>query len=164
MKKHTILTLFAVLALLVGTAVTSSAYDSSALTQHEARTLSYLALEKRQAAESILQAADARIVPLREKLLAKRLELNALSRNPGVTPQAISALAAEVSSMDTQLRKELTDRAQKLTDATGFVWGQGRGMGSGYGRGHRYGMGQGYGSGAGTGLGRGYGMNDCIYR
>ena len=170
MKKSTLLTLFAAFMLIAGTAAVASAYDASNLRGSEARMLNTLTPEKRQAAEKVFAETDARISPLWESLRAKRLELDALSRNPGVTPQDISKLAAEVSALDGQLRKELAARGQKLSEVTGQPVGQGRGYSMGYGRGAGcgndmgYGRGRGAGSGRGHGQGQGQGCGGCVYR
>lgn len=169
-KSYTIGILMAFVSILfLGTA--ALAYDCPLLNS--------LSPEKQKEAEKIYTESDARLMPIREKLIAKRLELDALYRSANANPQEVSKLSTEISNLHTQARAEMNDRAQRLHKATGLNVGSGmgraygnsggagrgngRGMGGGYGGGvdcpwgYEGGMGRGMGGGNGRGMGSGMG-------
>ena len=55
--------------------------------------------EKRAAVDKLIREHAAATNPLREQLQARRLELDALSRNPNAQPESISRLAGEVAKL-----------------------------------------------------------------
>ena len=93
---------------------------SAAFARNGGAMFSNLPPEKQQAVAQIMKDADTRLLPLMEKMQAKRLELNALSRNPNVKPETLSSLAAEIAALGTSIRKERTDRNDKIAAETGM--------------------------------------------
>ena len=92
-----------------------------------------LSPEKRAVADKLIQEHLAAMKPLREQLQAKRLELDALSRNPNVQPEQISRLAGEVASLSAQMRDAGDSFRTKMAEETGLgpVPFSGRGLGAG---------------------------------
>ena len=103
--------------------------------------------EKRAAVDKLIREHAAATNPLREQLQAKRLELDALSRNPNAQPESISRLAGEVAKLSSQLRSSRAEFRDKMAAETGFetmpgaMGGRGGMMGRGHMDGH---MGGGY--------------------
>ena len=108
---------------------------------------STLSPEKQSAYEAMLKDHYNRVSPLQDKLDAKELELNALSRNSNAKPETISSLAKEVTDLRAQLRTErvaLGDRMEKelgvqpdnmMRGGMGYHHGGGRGHGGHGGQG-----------------------------
>ena len=103
--------------------------------------------EKRAAGDKLIREHAAATNPLREQLQARRLELDALSRNPNAQPESISRLAGEVAKLSSQLRSSRAEFRDKMAAETGFetmpgaMGGRGGMMGRGHMDGH---MGGGY--------------------
>lgn len=91
---------------------------------------------------------DAAVEPLAQQLEAKRLELNALSRNPNAKSEDISKLAQDVAQLQTQVRAANRDFQDKVQKELGVQMGPRGGMMGGYGPMHN-GMMGGYGHGMG---------------
>ncbi len=124
-----------------GTAYSNSGYQN-------------LTPEKRAAVDRLIQEHTAATAPLREQLQAKRLELDALSRNPNVKPDKLSKLSGEVAELSARLRSSGDEFRAKIAAETG-VKSAPRGM-MGYGRGHMDGghmMGSGHMNGNQRGMG-----------
>lgn len=99
-----------------------------------------LSPEEQQAAEKLIREHAAAVEPLRTQLDAKRLELDALSRNPNAKPEAISKLAEEVAGLSAQLRKAGADFRARLSSEAGIRPAP-RNMGPGaYRHGYHHGM------------------------
>ena len=110
-----------------------------------------LSPEKQTAYEAMMKDFFNRVSPMRDTMSAKRLELNALSRNPNVKPETLSKLANEVTELRSQLRAERMAFGDKMKQELGVRPGYGM-MGNGM-RGHDGGRLGGHG---------GYGSNcDC---
>jgi predicted nucleic acid-binding Zn-ribbon protein len=56
--------------------------------------------------DEIMRDFQERMLPVTETLMAKRLELKALSGNASADPQRISSLAGEIAALHTQIRQE----------------------------------------------------------
>ena len=142
------------IALVTATFLTTAA--SGAFARPDGGKFHDLTPEKQQAVTKIMKDSDTRLIPLQEKMHAKRLELNALSGNPNVKPEALSALAGEIAALGTQIRKEVTDRKDKIAAETGMTMGMGGmmgGMGSMDGHGKDHDMHGGKKGGMGMGMG-----------
>ena len=116
--------------------------------------------EKQAAVDKLIQEHVAEVTPLRTQLLAKRLELDALSGNPNVQPEQVSKLAAEVADLSSKLRASGLAFRDKLSAETGIdalPYGGGYGWDGRGGRACGFG-GQGRGCDFG-GYGCGYGWN-----
>lgn len=96
--------------------------------------------EKRAAVDKLIQEHAAAMNPLREQLQAKRLELDALSRNPNAQPESISKLAGEVAKLSSRLRDTGAEFRGKMAQEMGVEAMPGAMGGYGYGgmmgRGH----------------------------
>lgn len=109
--------------------------------------------------DAIFKEFYDRMTPVGEKMMAKRLELNALQGNTNADPKQIGKLAEEIAALHTQMIKEreaLDERFRKELGIDAPMRGMGRG-GMGHGRGMGYGGGMGHGGGMGRGDGMGYG-------
>lgn len=92
--------------------------------------------EQRDAMTKLLQERSSALDPMVQQLEAKRLELDALSRNPNAKPETISKLAQEIAELQTQIRKTNDDFRSKVSKETGMPMGARGGMmmdGRGYG-------------------------------
>ncbi len=100
-----------------------------------------------------LKAFQRETLPLRDEVIAKRLELR--NEYAKETPDGNRVLALEKEIFDLQTKIQATARKQGLP-----LWGPGSGMGGGWGRGYgpmgRGGYGPGYGGGPGRGYSGGY--------
>lgn len=92
--------------------------------------------EKRAAVDKLIQEYAAATDPLREQLQAKRLELDALSRNPNAQPESISKLAGEVAKLSSRLRDSGAEFRDKMAAETGLAAMPGAMGGRGYMGGH----------------------------
>lgn len=134
-----------------------------------------LSPEKRAKYNDIMKSTEEAMLPLREKLMAKRLELQSMASMPNMNQEAIAKVASEIASLHTQMIKIHDQMADKLSSELGISIGRGtcsdgytrcpmhqgqRGQ-RGYGHGMRgYGMQPGYGMGYGP-MG-GYGMGGMM--
>jgi zinc resistance-associated protein len=103
--------------------------------------------------DAIMKDFIDRITPIGEKLMAKRMEFEALKENTKAEPKQISKLSEEIASLYTQMTKErlaLNERMKKELEIDLPPVRMG-----GYGGGHRGGY-CGYGGGYGGGR-RGWG-------
>lgn len=74
--------------------------------------------EKQQAVSALFEAHRAKVEPIREQLWLKRTTLDALSSNPKVEPQELTALIGEIAKLRQQLfaeRKAFAERMEKET-------------------------------------------------
>ena len=113
--------------------------------------------------DAIFKEFYDRMIPVGEKMMAKRLELNALQGNTNADPKQIGKLAEEIAALHTQMIKEreaLDERFSKELGIEAPMRGMGRGMGHGGGMGRGNGMGSGGGMGRG-GMGYGGGNDSC---
>lgn len=151
MKTRALIAALAFSALVLGSGVSAFAYNG----YHHGYGPQGMAVpsDKQDAYDAMMKDYYNRVSPLRDKLDAKRLELDALSRNPNAKPETISALANEVSQLRAQLRNERVSFGDKMEKELGVQSGYGmrgdRGMMDGYHHGGgRYGHGHGgYGNG-----------------
>ena len=135
MKTRALVAAFALSAIVLGSGVSAFAYNGSCGNANGSGMVS-LSPENQCAYEAMLKEYRNRIAPLQDKLSAKRLELNALSRNNNTKPETLSKLAGEVAELQAQIRSEdraLGDRMEKELGIRGY--GMMGGMHGG--RGHR---------------------------
>lgn len=95
-----------------------------------------LTQEKRDALDKLMQDRRAAVEPMVQQLEAKRLELNALSRNPNTKPEDISKLAQDVAQLQNQIRTTDRDFQDKVQKELGVQMGPRGGMMGGYGSMH----------------------------
>ncbi len=62
--------------------------------------------EKQKAYQEIVKTFSPRFSALHDQFVVKRMELNALSRNPNTSPELISRTASELSTIMAAMRKE----------------------------------------------------------
>ena len=86
--------------------------------------------DKQDVVNKLVQEHLAQVEPLRQALSAKRLELDALSRNPNVEPETISKLAQEVAELQSQIRASGVEFRQKVQQEAGVTFGMGAGCGN----------------------------------
>ena len=75
-----------------------------------------LAPERQQLFNTIVRETDAAMLPLREGMLAKALELRALSANPQASRQDIADVCRQMAALHTQmilLHEKMADRLEK---------------------------------------------------
>lgn len=88
--------------------------------------------EKQATVEKLIQQHVDKLEPLRQKMDAKLMELEALSNNANAKPEAITKLAEEVADLRAQMRKAGQDLRNTMENETG-IQGNMRGNGSGRG-------------------------------
>ena len=186
MKISTLIAAFALSAIVFGSGSAFAANNPTAGRGAAAAGTEALSPEKQSAYEAMMKEHFDRVAPIQDKLNAKSLELNALSRNVNARPETISRLAGEVADLQARLRAErraLGDRMEKELGIRGYGMhgGMGAGMMNGHGNmmgsmmdgmghggmmgagmmgGHRGMGGMGHGTMAGAGMGNG---NGCGY-
>lgn len=84
--------------------------------------------EQRDAMTKLMQERASALDPIVQQLDAKRLELDALSRNPNAKPETISKLAQEIADLQGQIRKTNNDFRAKVQKDTGLQMGPRGGM------------------------------------
>jgi len=85
--------------------------------------------EKQKAVDVLIKEYNDTVEPLRQKREARRLELNALSRNPNATQKQIRDVAEEISELSAQIRKADKEIHEKLAKETGWPRGHRSGKG-----------------------------------
>lgn len=157
MKTRALIAAFALSAIVLGTG-SAFAYNGYGHGMHNGGYMhnssgygmmdsSALSPEKQSAYEAMMKEHYNRVSPLRDKLNAKDIELDALSRNPNAKPEAISKLAGEVAELRAQLRNERIALGDRMEKELGV---QPRGMMRG-GMGYHHGGGRGHGGHGGYG-------------
>lgn len=154
MKTPAFVAALAFSALVLGSGVSAFAYHGYGHPYGGPNGMASLPSEKQDAYEAMMKDYYNRLSPLQDKLESKRIELDALSRNPNAKPETISALAQEVAQLRSQLRSERLSLNDKMEKEIGIRAGRGMRGGSG---GYHHGGGYGYGHG-----GYGHGGN-CAY-
>ncbi len=158
MKTRALIAAFALSAIVLGSGVSAFAY-SGYCNNSDRGAISSLSPEKQSAYQAMMKEHFDRISPLRDKLDAKRIELNALSSNPNAKPETLSKLAGEVAELQAQLRTERRALGDRMEKDLGIRHGYGMGHGMGGmmdGRGYHGGRHGGHGGHGGNG---GYGPN-----
>ena len=89
------------------------AFDDSAAS----RTLSH---EKKGTNYEVVKSAEEAMLPLREKMMAKRLQLDTMASMPNMNEEAIAKAAAEVASLHTQMIKVHDMMADRLANELGI--------------------------------------------
>ena len=105
MKTRALIAAFALSALVLGSGVSAFAYNGYHHYGNHAG-MSALSPENQSAYDAMMKDYYSRVSPIQDKLNAKGIELDALSRNPNAKPEAISKLANEVAELRSQLRAE----------------------------------------------------------
>lgn len=76
--------------------------------------------EKQAKYNEIIKAAEEAILPLREQMMAKRLQLQTMASMPNMNEEAIAKTAAEVASLHTQMIKVHDMMADRLANELGI--------------------------------------------
>lgn len=84
-----------------------------------------LSPEKRTKYNDIMKSTEEAMLPLREKLMAKRLELQSMASMPNMNQEAIAKVASEIASLHTQMIKVHDQMADKLSSELGINIGRG---------------------------------------
>lgn len=124
--------------------------------------------EKQAKYNEIIKAAEEAMLPLREQMMAKRIQIETMASMPNMDHEAIAKLAAEIAALHTQMIKVHDTMADRLSSEVGIAIPRGtcsdgytpcpmhRGM-PGYGMRGGYGPGSGMGGmRGGRGMMRGY--------
>lgn len=75
--------------------------------------------EKQAKYNEIVKSAEEAMLPLREKMMAKRLQLDTMASMPNMNEEAIAKAAAEVASLHTQMIKVHDMMADRLANELG---------------------------------------------
>ena len=146
MKTRALIAAFALSAIVLGSGVSAFAYNGYHNYGNHAG-MSALSPEKQGAYDAMMKDYYSRVSPIQDKLNAKGIELDALSRNPNAKPETISKLANEVAELRSQLRAERMTLGDKMEKELGIRPGRGMmgngmmGNGMGYHNGGRHGGG-----------------------
>ena len=76
--------------------------------------------EKQAKYNEIIKSAEEAMLPLREKMMAKRLQLDTMASMPNMNEEAIAKAAAEVASLHTQMIKVHDMMADRLASELGI--------------------------------------------
>ena len=76
--------------------------------------------EKQAKYNEIVKSAEEAMLPLREKMMAKRLQLDTMASMPNMNEEAIAKAAAEVASLHTQMIKVHDMMADRLANELGI--------------------------------------------
>jgi zinc resistance-associated protein len=86
--------------------------------------IAQLTPEKQNAYRTIMQEFRDKMVPLRETMWQKRMELEALSPNPNTQPDEIKGLVKEIGALHTRMRGEREGLRDRLEKEIGLEVGQ----------------------------------------
>ena len=103
MKTRALIAAFALSAIVLGSGVSAFAYNGYHNNGNHAG-MSAVSPENQGAYDAMMKDYYSRVSPIQDKLNAKGIELDALSRNPNAKPETISKLANEVAELRSQLR------------------------------------------------------------
>ena len=152
MKTRALIAAFALSAIVLGSGVSAFAYNGyHSYGSHAGMPAS--SPENQSAYDAMMKEYYSRVSPIQDKLDAKDIELEALSRNPNAKPEAISKLANEVAERRSQLRAARMALGDRMENDRGMAGYGMMGNGRGYHHGGRHGGHGGHG---------GYGSN-CNY-
>lgn len=84
------------------------------------QTYEALTPEKQAKFDSLIEAFNAKVTPLRDKLWAKHTELRALSNNPNTKPEDIRKLTDEITALRTQYRAEAANLDASMQKEVGI--------------------------------------------
>ena len=84
------------------------------------RPTKLLTPEKQAKYNEIIKSAEEAMLPLREKMMAKRLQLDTMASMPNMNEEAIAKAAAEVASLHTQMIKVHDMMADCLANELGI--------------------------------------------
>ena len=139
MKTRALIAAFALSAIVLGSGVSAFAYNGYHNYGNHAGMYA-VSPEKQGAYDAMMKDYYSRVSPIQDKLNAKGIELDALSRNPNAKPETISKLANEVAELRSQLRAERMTLGDKMEKELGVQPGRGMmGNGMGYHNGGRHG-------------------------
>ena len=141
MKTRALIAAFALSAIVLGSGVSAFAYNGYHNYGNHAGMYA-VSPEKQGAYDAMMKDYYSRVSPIQDKLNAKGIELDALSRNPNAKPETISKLANEVAELRSQLRAERMTLGDKMEKELGIQPCRGMmGNGMGYHNGGRHGGG-----------------------
>ena len=98
MKTRALIAAFALSAIVLGSGVSAFAYNGYHNYGNHAGMYA-VSPEKQGAYDAMMKDYYSRVSPIQDKLNAKGIELDALSRNPNAKPETISKLANEVAEL-----------------------------------------------------------------
>ena len=131
MKTRALIAAFALSAIVLGSGVSAFAYNGYHNYGNHAGMYA-VSPEKQGAYDAMMKDYYSRVSPIQDKLNAKGIELDALSRNPNAKPETISKLANEVAELRSQLRAERMTLGDKMEKELGIQPCRGM-MGNGMG-------------------------------
>ena len=129
MKTRALIAAFALSAIVLGSGVSAFAYNGYHNYGNHAGMYA-VSPENQGAYDAMMKDYYSRVSPIQDKLNAKGIELDALSRNPNAKPETISKLANEVAELRSQLRAERMTLGDKMEKELGVQPGRGM-MGNG---------------------------------
>ena len=129
MKTRALIAAFALSAIVLGSGVSAFAYNGYHNYGNHAGMYA-VSPEKQGAYDAMMKDYYSRVSPIQDKLNAKGIELDALSRNPNAKPETISKLANQVAELRSQLRAERMTLGDKMEKELGVQPGRGM-MGNG---------------------------------
>ena len=116
-----------------------------------------LSPEDRTALEGLWQEHRQKMIPIKDRMWAKRMEYDALVANPNTKPAEVKAIIDEMGQLRVQMRGERESFFKQLEDK-GFGPGSGKDWrGHGFHRGYFDGPDDDFGPGCGFGPGKGRG-------
>ena len=113
MKTRALIAAFALSAIVLGSGVSAFAYNGYHNYGNHAGMYA-VSPENQGAYDAMMKDYYSRVSPIQDKLNAKGIELDALSRNPNAKPETISKLANEVAELRSQLRAERMTLGDKM--------------------------------------------------
>ena len=131
MKTRALIAAFALSAIVLGSGVSAFAYNGYHNYGNHAGMYA-VSPENQGVYDAMMKDYYSRVSPIQDKLNAKGIELDALSRNPNAKPETISKLANEVAELRSQLRAERMTLGDKMEKELGVQPGRGM-MGNGMG-------------------------------
>ncbi|MFQ9492209.1 MAG: periplasmic heavy metal sensor [Bilophila wadsworthia] len=119
MKTRALIAAFALSAIVLGSGVSAFAYNGYHNYGNHAGMYA-VSPENQGAYDAMMKDYYSRVSPIQDKLNAKGIELDALSRNPNAKPETISKLANEVAELRSQLRAERMTLGDKMEKELGI--------------------------------------------
>ena len=77
--------------------------------------------EKQAKYNEIIKAAEEAMLPLREQMMAKRIQIETMASMPNMDHEAIAKLAAEIAALHTQMIKVHDTMADRLSSEVGIA-------------------------------------------
>ncbi len=102
-------------------------HDHPCATGHRGNHRFQLSPEKQEAYQTMMKEFRARMIPLREAMWQKKLELKALSPNPNTKPEDLKALVRAINNLHVQMCTEREALHARLEKEVGMTW-KGKGV------------------------------------